>query len=142
MKTWTLLAILLIVNLSGCATTVTPPHVIGKVAAFDASTPRQYNQQNNGFLGYVSVKNEQDRRALLTPNCRNDYNNLILKYQAKFRMRYAKELTPDIGIEPYTDQYGNRLFVLDKERLGYFQILCMWQRADKGGDTLLNKIMP
>lgn len=54
------------------------------------------------------------------------YNALVSLYSDQFFETKAVRLEKDAGIEPYTDQYGNKLFLIDQEHLVYFIILKKW----------------
>jgi len=137
-----LFAILLIISAGLVACTVSPKHVEGDRPAFDSSTPAQYSPYNNGYLGQVLVAGDTARSGLLTPNGRRDYNAFIGKWAVQYEARYTRKLAPDIGIRPYVDQFGNSLFVIDKEHLKDFMTLCQWSRDNRPADTLFQRLIP
>lgn len=97
-----------------------PKPVVSDIWAIDSSTPSQYDQHTGGFLGFVGDK------GLITPNLRAKYNVLISLYKDQFFDEKAVRLSRDAGIERTVDQFGNKLYLIDKEHLVYFIILKNW----------------
>ena len=62
----------------GCAT-VTPNKIQDDKSSYDASTPKQYQKDNGGLISFVGDD------ALITPQARERYNNLIGMYKIKFK---------------------------------------------------------
>ena len=97
-----------------------PKPVVDEIWAIDSSTPTEYNAHQGGFLGFVGDK------GLITSGLRLKYNALISLYKEQFFEVKAVELSKDDGIEKYTDEHGNELFLIDEEHLVYFIILKKW----------------
>ena len=125
--------------ISGCA--VTQKHIDDRQASPDSSTPTQYSSiYNGGILGYVLKDNRavyipitgrvgEIRAIIITQNKRAQWNNLIDKYKNRAQSELAVTLTKDSFILPYTDQFGNSVYVLQAEGAKYFKTLRSWQRS-------------
>ena len=100
--------------------THTPDPVVDSVWAIDSSTPDQYDAHLGGFIGFVGDK------GLITSGLRLKYNALISLYNKQFFQVKAVQLARDDGVEEYTDEHGNELFLIDEEHLVYFIILKKW----------------
>lgn len=113
----------------GC--TIKPNIVKDNVSAFDNSTPKEYkkNNPNGGFLGFNT-----EGKGILTQNARAKYNNLIEMYKNSFFKEKAVKLEKDYGIEPFTDNFGNNLYLINEESLTYFIILNQWLKSNKPRD--------
>ena len=98
----------------------TPDPIVDSVWAIDSSTPDQYDSHLGGFIGFVGNK------GLITTGLRLKYNVLISLYKEQFLETKLVELTRDDGIEEYTDEHGNNLFLIDEEHLVYFIVLKKW----------------
>jgi hypothetical protein len=122
--------------LCGCST-MTPPQVKDRQAAYDSTTPTQYDPFNNGFLFYAS----QDGRrvAIITPAARDDYNTLIQKYRVRYRDRWGVELEKDKGVTPFTDEHGNALWAIQKDYFRDFKWMRQMRRNNEPGDNLASK---
>lgn len=110
-------------------------------ASPDVTTPIQYTSFSSGFINYLD-----DGRGLLTKGGRESYNALIDKYKLQFKDIYLIELSKDLGVLPYTDTYGNKIYVIDQQRLKYLLILKAWNRDQRDPDSIWlkirNKILP
>lgn len=118
--------------LIGCAT-VTPNKIEDDKSSYDATTPKQYQKDNGGLISFVGDE------ALITPQARERYNNLIKMYRIKFRKEKAIELNEDSGIKPYKDNFGNKLFLIDSEHLVYFGVMNSWLKEKIPQDNILDK---
>lgn len=131
---------LVVIVLAGCGT-ITPNHVKPKTPAADSSTPIHYiiendgkDEFNNGFLKFI------DHKVLITQNKRADYNNNIESYKLQFKAKTGVTLTPDAGIEPYTDEWGNPLFLINKQYCGYLKELERMRLDETPVDSLWLKL--
>jgi hypothetical protein len=118
--------------LIGCAT-VTPNKIEDDKSSYDATTPKQYQKDNGGLISFVGDN------ALITPQARERYNNLIKMYRIKFRKEKAIEINEDSGIKPYKDNFGNKLFLIDSEHLVYFGVMNSWLKEKTPQDNILDK---
>jgi hypothetical protein len=118
--------------LIGCAT-ITPNKIEDNKSSYDATTPKQYQKDNGGLISFV----EDD--ALITPQARERYNNLIGMYKIKFKKEKAIDLTEDAGITPYKDNFGNELFLISSEHLVYFGVMNSWLKEKVPQDNILDK---
>jgi hypothetical protein len=118
--------------LIGCAT-VTPNKIEDDKSSYDASTPKQYQKDNGGLISFIRDD------ALITPQARERYNNLIEIYKIKFKKEKAIELKVDSGIKPYKDNFGNELYIIDNEHLVYFGVLNSWLKEKVPQDNLIDK---
>jgi hypothetical protein len=116
----------------GCAT-ITPDKIQDNTASYDASTPSNYNKDNGGLVALL------DNGAVITPQARERYNNLIKMYKVKFKKEKAIELVEDAGIKPYKDRYGNDLFLIDNEHLVYFGVMNSWLKEKVPADNIIDK---
>jgi hypothetical protein len=127
-------ASILVLNffLVGCAT-ITPDKIEDSTASYDASTPSNYNKDNGGLVALL------DNGAVITPQAKERYNNLIKMYKVKFKKEKAIELVEDAGIQPYKDRYGNNLFLIDNEHLVYFGVMNSWLKEKVPADNIIDK---
>ena len=127
-------ASILVLNffLVGCVT-ITPDKIQDSTASYDASTPSNYNKDNGGLVALL------DNGAVITPQARERYNNLIKMYKIKFKKEKAIELVEDAGIKPYKDRYRNDLFLIDNEHLVYFGVMNSWLKEKVPADNILDK---
>jgi len=127
-------ASILVLNffLVGCVT-ITPDKIQDSTASYDASTPSNYNKDNGGLVALL------DNGAVITPQARERYNNLIKMYKIKFKKEKAIELVEDAGIKPYKDRYGNDLFLIDNEHLVYFGVMNSWLKEKVPADNIIDK---
>ena len=116
----------------GCAT-VTPNKIEDDKSSYDATTPKQYQKDNGGLISFIGDD------ALITPQARERYNNLIGMYKIKFKKEKAIELKIDSGIKPYKDSFGNELFLINSEHLVYFGVLNSWLKEKVPQDNILDK---
>jgi hypothetical protein len=116
----------------GCAT-ITPDKIQDNTASYDASTPSNYNKDNGGLVALL------DNGAVITPQARERYNNLIKMYKVKFKKEKAIELVEDAGVKPYKDRYGNDLFLIDNEHLVYFGVMNSWLKEKVPADNIIDK---
>ena len=130
------LASILVLNffLVGCAT-VTPNKIQDDKSSYDATTPKQYQKDNGGLISFVGDD------ALITPQARERYNNLIGMYKIKFKKEKAIELKVDSGIKPYKDSFGNELFLINSENLVYFGVLNSWLKEKVAQDNIIDKAL-
>lgn len=123
--------------LAGCGT-VSPDHVKGGRAGYDASTPPGYDTLNGGFVGY-----RKDARGVtvgvVTANKRTEFGNLVKDYAVQYRIYAKVDLHPGDGITPWTDP---RLYAVDLERLHSYADLEQWKRDQRPADSLLQKLTP
>jgi hypothetical protein len=127
-------ASILVLNffLVGCAT-ITPDKIQDSTASYDASTPSNYNKDNGGLVALL------ENGAVITPQAKERYNNLIKMYKVKFKKEKAIELAEDAGIKPYKDRYGNDLFLIDNEHLVYFGVMNSWLKEKVPADNIIDK---
>ena len=127
-------ASILVLNffLVGCAT-ITPDKIQDNTASYDASTPSNYNKDNGGLVALL------DNGAVITPQAKERYNNLIKMYKVKFKKEKAIELVENAGIQPYKDRYGNDLFLIDNEHLVYFGVMNSWLKEKVPADNIIDK---
>jgi hypothetical protein len=127
-------ASILVLNfiLVGCAT-ITPDKIQDTTASYDASTPSNYNKDNGGLVALL------ENGAVITPQAKERYNNLIKMYKVKFKKEKAIELVEDAGIQPYKDRYGNDLFLIDNEHLVYFGVMNSWLKEKVPADNIIDK---
>jgi hypothetical protein len=118
--------------LVGCAT-ITPDKIQDNTASYDASTPSNYNKDNGGLVALL------DNGAVITPQAKERYNNLIKMYKVKFKKEKAIELVENAGIQPYKDRYGNDLFLIDNEHLVYFGVMNSWLKEKVPADNIIDK---
>ena len=118
--------------LVGCAT-ITPDKIQDSTASYDASTPSNYNKDNGGLVALL------ENGAVITPQAKERYNNLIKMYKVKFKKEKAIELVEDAGIKPYKDRYGNDLFLIDNEHLVYFGVMNSWLKEKVPADNIIDK---
>ena len=97
-----------------------PDRVEDNIWAIDSSTPDQYDSTKGGFLGFVGDD------GLITTGLRAKYNALVSLYEDQFFEVKVVRLEKDAGVRLYTDQYGNKLYLIDQEHLVYFIILKQW----------------
>ncbi len=116
----------------GCAT-ITPDKIQDSTASYDASTPSNYNKDNGGLVALL------ENGAVITPQAKERYNNLIKMYKVKFKKEKAIELVEDAGIKPYKDRYGNDLFLIDNEHLVYFGVMNSWLKEKVPADNIIDK---
>ncbi len=116
----------------GCAT-ITPDKIQDNTASYDASTPSNYNKDNGGLVALL------DNGAVITPQARERYNNLIKMYRVKFKKEKAIELVENAGIQPYKDRYGNDLFLINNEHLVYFGVMNSWLKEKVPADNIIDK---
>lgn len=117
--------------------TVSPDHVQGKRASYDASTPKQYSPYNSGFIEYRTISSA--RFGVITPNKRTEYNNLIDDYKIRFRSEEKVSISNNYGITAWDDRFGNHLFLINGTALGYFIILKQYDRDGLEPDSLWDK---
>ena len=127
-------ASILVLNffLVGCAT-ITPDKIQDSTASYDASTPSNYNKDNGGLVALL------ENGAVITPQAKERYNNLIKMYKVKFKKEKAIELVENAGIQPYKDRYGNDLFLIDNEHLVYFGVMNSWLKEKVPQDSVIDK---
>ncbi len=127
-------ASILVLNffLVGCAT-ITPDKIQDSTASYDASTPSNYNKDNGGLVALL------ENGAVITPQAKERYNNLIKMYKVKFKKEKAIELVEDAGVKPYKDRYGNDLFLIDNEHLVYFGVMNSWLKEKVPADNIIDK---
>ena len=127
-------ASILVLNffLVGCAT-ITPDKIQDSTASYDASTPSNYNKDNGGLVALL------ENGAVITPQAKERYNNLIKMYKVKFKKEKAIELVENAGIQPYKDRYGNDLFLIDNEHLVYFGVINSWLKEKVPQDSVIDK---
>ena len=118
--------------LVGCVT-VTPNKIQDDKSSYDASTPKQYQKDNGGLISFIGDD------ALITPQARERYNNLIGMYKIKFKKEKAIELKIDSGIKPYKDSFGNELYIINSEYLVYFGVLNSWLKEKVPADNIIDK---
>lgn len=118
--------------LVGC-TTITPDKIQDSTASYDASTPSNYNKDNGGLVALL------ENGAVITPQAKERYNNLIKMYKVKFKKEKAIELIENAGIQSYKDRYGNDLFLIDNEHLVYFGVMNSWLKEKVPADNLIDK---
>lgn len=118
--------------LIGCAT-VTPNKIEDDKSSYDASTPKQYQKDNGGLISFVGDD------AIITPQARERYNNLIGMYKIKFKKEKAIELKEDSGIKPYRDNFNNDLYLINSEHLVYFGVMNSWLKEKVPADTIIDK---
>ena len=128
------LASILVLNflLVGCVT-VTPNKIQDDKSSYDATTPKQYDKDNGGLISFIGDD------ALITSQARARYNNLIKMYRIKFKKEKAIDLTEDVGITPYKDNFGNELFLISSEHLVYFCVMNSWLKEKVPADTIIDK---
>lgn len=129
-------ASVLVLNLFlvSCAT-VTPNKIEDDKSSYDASTPKQYQKDNGGLISFIGDD------ALITPQARERYNNLIEMYKIKFKKEKAIELKIDSGIKPYKDNFNNNLYLIDSEHLVYFGVLNSWLKEKVPQDNIVDKVI-
>ena len=115
-------------------TTVTPDKIKDEVASYDASTPKQYDIQNSGFIGFMD-----DGRGILTTFGALRYNTLVKAYRIKFKSYKGVEINENDGISEFTDKSNNKLFIIDQQHLVYYAILNSWRKESKESDSLIDK---
>ena len=120
--------------LIGCAT-VTPNKIEDDKSSYDATTPKQYDKDNGGLISFIGDS------ALITPQARERYNNLISMYKVKFKKEKAIELKIDSGIKSYKDSFGNKLFLIDSEYLVYFGVMNSWLKEKVPQDNIIDKVI-
>ncbi len=141
MKIWvSILALTVALLFGGCVGTVTPDHIDDKTAAPDSSTPKQYAESNNGYLGYRTDA-AGNRVAVITPNKKVELANLVEDYRIQFKAIYKVDLNVGDGISPFTDTYRNSLWAVRKGDLKHYGILERWKRDHRSSDSLLQKIV-
>ena len=118
--------------LVSCAT-VTPNKIEDDKSSYDATTPKQYDKDNGGLISFIGDN------ALITPQARERYNNLVQMYRIKFKKEKAIELNKDSGIKPYTDNFGNELYLIDSEHLVYFGVMNSWLKEKVPADNIIDK---
>lgn len=139
--------------LSGCMSggvtgTVSPDHVVvhkdaGEIP-IDSSTPSQYDNQNGGRIWKNRDEHGKVISCVITYNAVQRYNAWIAKYRIQFRTLKGVDLSPNDGVKPFVDQYGNNLFVMDAEHYLHFMGLADLNRRevppDSGWDKLKDMI--
>jgi hypothetical protein len=117
-----LVSCILATSQTGCIGKLWPKTqpVVDQIWAIDSSTPSQYSAHHGGFLGFI------DNKGLITQGLRTKYNALISLYKDQFFEAKAVKLNRDVGLEKYTDEHGNKLYLIDEEHLVYFIILKNW----------------
>jgi hypothetical protein len=120
--------------LVSCAT-VTPNKIEDDKSSYDATTPKQYQKDNGGLISFIGGD------ALITPQARERYNNLIAMYKIKFKKEKAIELKADSGIKPYKDNFNNELYIIDSEHLVYFGVLNSWLKEKVPQDNIVDKVI-
>ena len=119
--------------LCSCST-VTPDKVKDEIASYDASTPTGYDVQNSGFIGFLD-----DGRGIITPFGLLRYNTLVKTYRIRFKTFKGVELNEGDGTIEYTDNRGNKLFIIDQQHLVYYAILNSWRKDGKEPDSIVDK---
>lgn len=115
-------------------TTVTPDKVKDEIASYDASTPTGYDVQNSGFIGFLD-----DGRGLITPFGLVRYNTLLKMYKVRFESFKGVRLEENAGITEYTNNKGDKLFIIDQQHLVYYAILNSWRKEGKEPDSIWEK---
>lgn len=123
---------------TGCST-VTPNVISDDQASFDDTTPREYNNQNSGYIGYVNSPDPKATGAIITLNAKERYNNLIIHYALQMFENESIKLKENDGIEPYKDIYGNDLFIIHPQHLAYFMKMNRWKKEGRDPDSLWMK---
>jgi hypothetical protein len=118
--------------LVSCAT-VTPNKIEDDKSSYDATTPKQYDKDNGGLISFIGDD------ALITNQARERYNNLITMYRVKFKKEKAIDLKEDSGIKSYKDNFGNELYLIDREHLVYFGVLNSWLKEKVPQDNIIDK---
>lgn len=119
--------------LAAC-TTVTPDKVKDEIASYDASTPTGHDVQNSGFIGFLD-----DGRGLITSFGLVRYNTLIKMYRLRFESYKGVRLEENSGITEYTNNNGDKLFIIDQQHLVYYAILNSWRKEGKEPDSIWQK---
>ena len=115
--------------------TVTPNKIQDDKSSYDASTPKQYQKDNGGLISFIGDD------ALITPQARERYNNLIGVYKIKFKKEKAIELKADSGIKPYKDNFNNDLYLINSEHLVYFGVMNSWLKEKVSQDNIIDKAL-
>ena len=115
-------------------TTVTPNKVTDEIASYDATTPKGYDIQNSGFIGFTD-----DGRGLITPFGLLRYNTLVKAYKIRFKSHKGVDLSENNGITEYTDKLNNKLYIMDQQHLVYYAILNSWRKDGKEPDSIWDK---
>lgn len=105
-----------------------------EIASYDASTPSGYDVQNSGFIGFLD-----DGRGLITPFGLIRYNTLVKMYKLRFESYKGVRLEENSGITEYTNNKGDKLFIIDQQHLVYYAILNSWRKEGKEPDSIWQK---
>lgn len=146
----TSISLCLALTLTGCGVTktltgtVTPDAVVASSEhskiPIDSSTPSQYDPQNGGKIWSNRNAKGTVVSAVITYNAVQRYNYWITKYRIQFKELRGVDLSPNDGITPFVDQYGNNLFLITAEHYGYFGELASINRAKTKADGIVDKI--
>lgn len=123
----------MVIAVTGC--TIFPDTVDDDSASYDASTPSQYDNKSGGFLFFTD-----DGNGVITDNARKRYNKLIDDYKNQFEEEKGVELEEDDGIKKHTDQYGNKVWEIDKQHLTYFALLNQWRKSKRKTDSIWSSL--
>ena len=93
------------------------------VAAYDSTTPPQYDPHTAGFLMYLP-----DGRGVITTGAYERYTYLATNYAAKVLREKGYIVNPTEGIDVYYDQYTNKLYTIKQEQLVLFLTYVSWLR--------------
>jgi len=128
------------VIITGCSGTITANHVESSIPATDTSTPANYGENDNGFIGYRQIDGKW--YGIVTENKRVEFNALIDKYRIQFKSDHPGIwLEHDVGINTWTDPFGNHLWAVDLTTLGYYMNLEQWKRDKRSEDNLWIKTL-
>jgi len=109
---WIVLAVLAVLLLIGCTSTVRLHSAVASVASFDGDV------QNSGLIGFTA---EGD--GILTRHAVDRYNGLCVVYGNDFN----PAVNPGDGVKPK----GDNAFTIDRQHLVYFATMNRWFKSGK-----------
>ena len=128
---------LLLVFLVACST-VTPDHVKDKTPEADSSTPTQYSQFNNGFIGFRKDASGRDVEVITKAKAA-EVTELAKKYKITFKERFGKSIDPGEGMAPWKDQHGNEFVAVQFDAAKKYKLLRQLARDQEKGDSIIDK---
>ena len=133
------LSIVLVCFVASC--TVIPKNVpTPSLASSDSTVPAEYVKMNGGDNGGFLFF-DADRNAFLSEGARTKFNLLVSKYHIQFRDWMLVDVKQDQGVTPFTDQFGNHIWKMDRMVFKYFILLNQMHRNGTPGDSTWDKAL-
>lgn len=117
-----------------------PSIITDESAAYDDSTPKEYNPNSSGFIGYVTGENDRTTGGIITKNAKTRYNNLLKDYAFQLYENERIQVKEDDGVEHYKDIYNNDLFIIHPQHLAYFMKMNRWKKEKRPVDSVWMKL--